>query len=376
MTEAELPWISVLPPPRPGRPVLKLAGWLVTRGGEPLLWLPAPPRCARATLTLYPAQTRRARWARRILTWAIGRVPAPGARRCELHVDAEAPLVRLLGGASSTGSPPLFGVFCGNPRAAGRRFLFLQFTPEGQPGQVLKVGSDSAAIRRLRAEAEFLLRADCDRLRAPRLLQVWEGNGAMAIVQPWVPGTAPRRVSPRLLGSMLSSWIHRDKRVRLDQLGVWQRLTGHLSESGFSCPWLAALGRAEVHPTVFHGDFAPWNLRYDPGSDRWWVVDWERAQLEGPPGWDWAHYWVQTMVLVERRRPERILRALAAACESAPVRSYFADAGADEVRHGLVVAGLLFQFLEWPPTEGWTAWGEVLQACTERLARHGSLVTA
>ena len=36
-----------------------------------------------------------------------------------------------------------------------------------------------------------------------------------------------------------------------------------------------------------------------PQDGSWVVLDWERGEPEGLPGWDWFHYVVQTGVLVE-----------------------------------------------------------------------------
>ena len=40
------------------------------------------------------------------------------------------------------------------------------------------------------------------------------------------------------------------------------------------------------------------------------MVDWERAELTGPPLWDWLHFIIQPAILVEQAAPEAIVRRL------------------------------------------------------------------
>lgn len=362
-----MPWSELLYPALPGQAAIELSGWLVTRRGEPLLWLPNRTELARVVLSLYPAQTFRARCARALLARTVGRFRLPGLRRWELRFRADAPFVQVLRASADPHRIRPFGLYCGNPNAAGRRLLFLCFSPDGRPEQVIKAGSGPAAARRLLAEVNVLQTIGADRLHAPPVVSVWEGTHAMAMVQPWVPGQAPRGLPAERLGALFDSWLDRRQRVRLAELPPWQRCRARLAQAGFSCPWMEELGRLEVHPTVFHGDFAPWNLRHDPATNQWWVLDWERGELLGPPGWDWAYGLVQTWVLVHRWKPSRILDALAASVDSPPLRDYLAAVRAESVRLPLVAAGLLFHYLEWPPTEGRPVWEEVVRGLLARV---------
>ena len=47
----------------------------------------------------------------------------------------------------------------------------------------------------------------------------------------------------------------------------------------------ARLGSRLVSSVVFHGDFAPWNIKVDRAG-AWMVLDWERGELHGVPCWD------------------------------------------------------------------------------------------
>jgi len=80
-----------------------------------------------------------------------------------------------------------------------------------------------------------------------------------------------------------------------------------------------------VHPAVMHGDFAPWNVRVHDG--RWMLVDWERGELDGVPGWDWLHYVVQQAVLVQRFDAPRVRERVAHLLTSAAFTRYAQQAG-------------------------------------------------
>jgi hypothetical protein len=59
-----------------------------------------------------------------------------------------------------------------------------------------------------------------------------------------------------------------------------------------------------------HGDLAPWNVKASRGA--WKVMDWERGEPAGVPGWDWFHFFIQPALLVEHAAPESIAARLEA----------------------------------------------------------------
>jgi hypothetical protein len=65
------------------------------------------------------------------------------------------------------------------------------------------------------------------------------------------------------------------------------------------------LAGTRFHPALMHGDCAPWNVKVADG--RWTLLDWERGELTGVPGWDWFHFVMQPAVLVRREPVTRLL---------------------------------------------------------------------
>ncbi|MCS7089638.1 MAG: phosphotransferase [Verrucomicrobiota bacterium] len=371
-TSVQYPWQVLLPPPEAGQPGIRLDGWLVRKHGEALLWLPAQPALARHTLRLYPAQTRRARWARQMLDWALRLGRPLGLAQASFMVRADAPFLEALRTGLTPGAPLRFGIFCGNPRSPGRRFLFLRYTASGRPDLVFKAGTGAAARVRWAGEVQMLRSVPAELLHTPALLGLWEQDSFFAMIQAYVEGQTPRRSEAAPLASLLTEWIDTQRCVPLNALTAWNRMRELAAARSFPSAWLRRLESVSVHPVLFHGDLAPWNIRVQRKSGRWWVLDWERGQRDGPPGWDWAYYLVQEAMLVRGWRTTQLLQMLETWWSCPFARSYFRQAGADAIRQSLVAAGLLYHFLEWPPDEGSARWESLLGVLLTHPAVSGS----
>lgn len=279
---------------------------LVRKRREPLLLIPRERAAAQATLSLYPAQTPRARIAKSLLGLAlrIG-LPLPNV---EIEIAETAPLARFLAGLEGV-SLHTFGVAFGNPRAAGRRFLILLFDEHGRAVAVAKAGASAEARERIAAESGFLSRAPAlDGV--PRLRASFETMDAAAFALDFIAGASPRDDAP--LAPLLTAWLDHARHVPLGDLPAWSRVAGTGS-------------RVAVHPTLMHGDFAPWNVRAH--EDRWTLVDWERGERDGVPGWDWLHFVVQRAVLVGRLGAAQVRERIAALLRAPEFISYAEAAG-------------------------------------------------
>lgn len=93
------------------------------------------------------------------------------------------------------------------------------------------------------------------------------------------------------------------------------------------------LGHQPLMMSLAHRDFVPWNMHYDDGGAIF-VYDWELAQDECTPGWDFFHYHLASQPLRPSDRVEDIVEALLREAERAgigPARdcllAYLADVG-------------------------------------------------
>jgi hypothetical protein len=112
-----------------------------------------------------------------------------------------------------------------------------------------------------------------------------------------------------------------------------------------------ALAGQMVRSTLFHGDFAPWNVRMT-NLENIRAFDWERGQLKGIPAWDWFHFIVQTSILAKRHSPERVAAELEQLFRSPRFKNYAEAAGISDTVEPLLLAYLLHQQLVIQPREG------------------------
>jgi hypothetical protein len=272
------------------------------RAGEPLLLVPTNPRSAAVALSLYPAQRTKARLFRESLRqiWRLG-IPLP-FETVAISLVPDAPFSKFLaqGVATTPGGLPPLAILCGNPEASGRRFVILVFAPDRTPAAVVKAGVGEAAVRLIDREATFLKSVPRGMPAIPDLRRAFHGRNVHALALNFVPGNTPSAEDYEGVGKLLTSWLDRRELRRLGDLPAWQALEGACRSDPLWEGVAGSLRNRPVRPTVFHGDFAPWNIKVSPQDGSWTVLDWERGELEGIPGWDWFHYVFQHAVLVSR----------------------------------------------------------------------------
>lgn len=323
------------PPDAPSREVpLRL----LRRGGEPFLFVPREPRLAAIALDLYPAQTWAARLARGCLraAWSMGVALPFGS--VALRAAEGSPLgrffVELEGGAW-----PLFALLAGNPRAGGQRFIFLLFDRSSGPRWVVKVGASPEARALIAAEIRVFKSLPANTPGVPVVRAEFAAGEIAAFALDFVPGDSPRvSFDDPSLATLMTSWLDQTVEATLAGLNVWQRLRAVAPDEAATLEQAAA-GRS-FHPTIFHGDFAPWNVKVQRGA--WTVLDWERGELIGPPAWDWFHFVVQTAVLVEHCNAAAAWKKLGALLDSPAFASYARRAGIVGLERTLASAYLLY----------------------------------
>lgn len=344
------PWKMLFPAPPPASDTLTLRLRLVRKHGHPLLLVPINGWSIAEALALYPAQTRLAKIARMLLRVGLPVGFAPGTEPLTLPCDRRAPLLQFL--QSSQDDWICFAILCGNPRVPGRRFILLTFDRRGRPEKIVKVGVGEIANARTRAEAAFLKSIAADVLHAPHIIGEFREGDLEALAFQYAPGKNPSQNDIEPLASLLTSWLDTNRRARLADLPAWQRLSAGCRGHDLFRRLETTLGSAELHPAIHHGDFAPWNVRVHPVTRRWTVLDWERGEAAGPPGWDWFHFVIQSELLVRRAPPRTIGARVEALLRSPAFQAYATAAGIESVSRPLVLAYLLHFVEVTPPAEG------------------------
>ncbi len=295
---------------------------VMQRAGQPFLFLPRSAAAAVRSLGLYPAQSRKARTARMLLGTTLRMGLAPGAGSLVVRISRSDGFARFLARAAgnATEELPQFAVLAGNPHAPGRRFVFLLFNQNHEPVAVVKAGGSEAARRLIAHEGNFL-KQQAARFTAgvPQLREQFNSERVAAFALEFVRGRTPSAKWLTRPAGVFHTWVNNQRLVALGELAAWRRLLA----SGHARPLPAAvtaLSDAQVHPTLMHGDFAPWNIRVTKA--RWVALDWERGEADGIPAWDWFHAVVQPAVLVQHAAPDALISQLERVLDSVEFGRY------------------------------------------------------
>ena len=345
-------WKALFEPAGPGAHAVEVR--VFVRGGHPLLVIPTGPRFPAGTaFALYAPQTLVARIANLAWRWSLPVGFAPGSRRDSVQIDPASPFVRYLASVSCANSAtqassqlPQIVILAGNPHAPAPRYLVQVFNPAREPIAVVKTGVGPAAAQLISREADFLEaaagRTEHSLLAVPRVLGRFSHDHLCAFTMQFVRGASPRPAQAGGIAPVLLSWLDSGRKLRVGEFAAWQRLAKASGADPLFKRLDAALGPVEVHPALFHGDFVPWNIKVSPADGAWTVLDWERGEREGPPGWDWFHYVIQTAMLVEKKTGPPLLRAAREMLASSPFCSYISNTGLAGQEHEWLLAYLLY----------------------------------
>jgi hypothetical protein len=353
-----------------GRPAVENTGVklrVVRRAGHPFLLLPRHPREAVAALNLYAPQTIRARLARALLLWPIQlSVPFPGERIC-FDVSPKAPFVEFLSSLLDEVKPLGFGILAGNPSSPGQRFLVLCFNAEHRPFAVVKTALTQRGHELIQHEESFLS-AVPSRLQGrgiPAIQAIFDSEEIRAFATGFTAGRSPRGHDEMDLPLLLNSWVDSDREVALAEMPVWIKLEEACAAQRPFQAISPGLRSRRVHPCVQHGDFVPWNIKISR-EGVWTVLDWERGELTGIPGWDWFHYVIQTGILVKHQTTTELVRRAENLLAADSFKDYASRSGISTIARELML-GYLFHLTEViRPSEGLIQSRELLTALAER----------
>jgi hypothetical protein len=324
---------------------------VLRRAGQPFLLLPANRREAVATLNLYAPQIARARAARGLLRWCLVlAAPWPG-QRFRLNVQPDAPFWRFLTSLPSAAPSPRFGILAGNPASPGQRFLLLCFDAEHRPCAVVKAGLTPRAHELIQCEETILASVAGKFKGIPALLATFRSGQVRAIATPFAPGRSPRQSDESVLPALLNAWVDTERTIPLSEAPAWRTLEEACAADRQFQAIASKLRFQQVHPCLQHGDFVPWNIKVSPDGG-WTVLDWERGQLTGIPGWDWFHYILQTGILVKRLPTRALVRQAEQLLASDSFQDYALRTGISGIERQLLLSYLFHLVEVIQPSEG------------------------
>jgi hypothetical protein len=322
---------------------------LLRRNGQAFLLLPPNSKLARESLSLYAAQTSRAQMAKALLRMSLALGFSAGLETISLRFDRRDAFAKYLShmACATKDGLPVLALLLGNPRTAGQRTVLLQFNPSGAPAGVIKAGTDPEGFRLIEREETFLKSAPAKTPGIPAVRSTFRSETVQAFAMDFYSGKSPKPSDWEAAENLLSAWVAADRKANIAELPMWQRFETSVVALP---PPIKELGAASVFPAIYHGDFAPWNIKAQDNS--WMVLDWERGELAGVPLWDWLHYIVQPALLVERCPPDTLTARIEHWLQSAPVMRYSERCGIAGLRRALAAAYFQYCIHVIRPSEG------------------------
>ena len=280
-------------------------------------------------------------------------------------------LNRMAVPAKETAVSPLakFALLAGNPRAPGRRFLLLVFSPDGQPVTVIKAGTQPAASELIEKEMSFLRAAPAGLAGVPKLRDTFDHGAMRAFAVDFIAGDSPRPDQALGIEPLLNNWLAAGPRLTVGELPAWERLARNTPADPLFDTLTNQLRNLSVQSAVFHGDLAPWNIKVSRANGSWTVLDWERGELAGPPAWDWFHYALQPAILVQHQSVGELANTAETLLQSPAFRSYAQAAGLADRECYWLLAYLLYCRDVLRPAEGSPRVVELISLLTEKWAR-------
>jgi len=328
---------------------------MIRRQGQPFLLVPVTGTRTRVSLTLYSAQRRRAKICRALFP---GLIHSPAVRwfdRIGMSIDASSDLIQFLARQSGVPVEQLKApaIKFGGVEPLMSRLVILLVDPAGHPLQVVKVGLDKAGRAATQREADFLEQLPASIPGCIRLAGRMNTAAATAFATDYFPGESP--VNDAGLEDVFHAWLNPGEAVPVASLAGWQQLENVAKNDPSLTATLAnlqaAMAGTKVRSTLYHGDFAPWNLRVD-SSGKVQAFDWERGARQGIPGWDWFHFIIQTAILVRRLPVECVAGEVEQLVASPRFGAYASAAGINAIVQPLVLGYLAYQLSVIHPREG------------------------
>ena len=338
--------------------------WRVLRKrGEALLVLPQSRAAAVKALELYPAQSARARLAKGILRAALAFSPVLPIERVEISIHERAPFAKFLSEQAGINHFPALAILCGNPRTAGRRFMILLFGEQSAPRCVVKAGIGAAAMNLIEREMNFLASAPPAIAGIPKLSGAFRDENLSAFAMEFLEGESPSENDWPAVEKILGGWVLENETVVLAETALWRELKTVCATAPLMAR-LANLNTRRVSSVLWHGDFAPWNMKLNRASGDCAVFDWERGQWPGVPAWDWFHFVLQPAVLVKKLSTSSLQTEFEKLLRSENFLAYAKRCGIFGIEKDLALAYLLYNVEVLKPAEG----REPTRALLESLA--------
>ena len=283
-----------------GEVLTKFCVYCIKRDGYLLLALPLDRDAAKATLSLYQPQAFLARVLMKFVFSLIN---------LNLHrlLPSRAITIRRNSALAQIKCDPIkIGFLLGNPNAERRRAIILH---EGENGYLVdKVGLSGKARLSVTKELKIIQALPSCNQGLPEVSNFHEEGSWASYTTRYLSGKAPKDSDQSKIIHLLHNWLSYSKLKVLGETKQWQMLEAYAREHQADKLFerIAGASSLGVKVGVFHGDFAPWNIKLSNAGEVH-VMDWEHGSLNGPSGWDWLHFMIQKASLVDHLSAGKIL---------------------------------------------------------------------
>lgn len=283
-----------------GEVLSKIHVYCVNKKGYLLLALPSGRAAAKATQNLYQPQSFKARALMVIVSILI---------RLGLHklLSSRSLTIRERSVFSQMKCPPSeIGFLLGNPDAESRRAIILH--AENGGFLVDKVGLGDKAAMSVSSELGIINTLPDGNVGLPVICGHQEEKTWVSYTTRYFTGRAPKASDQSRIISLLENWVTHSTTKKLGETKQWKQIEEYTKKHDRHELYskIESASSLDVEVGVFHGDFAPWNIKLSQGGDIH-VMDWEYGCAEGPQGWDWLHYMIQQASLVNHMSTADIL---------------------------------------------------------------------
>jgi hypothetical protein len=366
---------------KPCRKPVTFSWRLVRRKNRPFLLLPEKPGNPSDSFKLYSAHRPLAKlW--RLLFPQILRTPLANLfDRVAIEADTESEFMQFLAQQSGLRATqmPAPAIKFGGVIGKTSRLVLLLCDSGGHPTRVIKVGLNPAGRAATEREAGLLSSLPINIIGCTGITGHFSSDKLSAFATAYFPGVSLNNDVG--IEKLFNNWLSDGPPEPIKNLVIWQELQS-VAKCADLPQWPVlrdALAEHPVRTAIYHGDFAPWNVRMT-NLENIRAFDWERGQLKGIPAWDWFHFVVQTSLLVKRHSPERVAAELEKLGHTPRFQKYASEAGIGDIIEPLLLAYLLEQILVVRPLEGgqqsdrlfrllWAKWRS-LPRLEEKMTHH------
>ena len=347
---------------KPCRKPVDFSWRLVRRKKRPFLLLPEKSGRASDSFELYSAHRPLAKLWRALVPLLLKTPLAKLLARVAIEADTESEFMRFLAQQSGlpAGQLPSPTIKFGGVVGKTTRLVLLIRDAGGHPIRVVKVGLNPAGRAATEREAGLLSNLPKDVIGCTGITGRFSSDTLSAFATAYFSGES---LDTDLgIENLFHDWLNDAPPEPIQNLATWRELQSVAKGAGLpQWPILRdALAEQTVRTTIYHGDFAPWNVRMT-NLETIRAFDWERGHLKGIPAWDWFHFIVQTSILVKRYSPERVAAELEQLVHSPRFQKYASAAGISKIVEPLLLAYLLEQKLIVRPLEGSEQTGRLFQ---------------